>query len=252
MGTAYLLEAVRRTKPVKVVINVTSDKCYENKDWIWGYRECEPLGGYDPYSSSKACSEIITSALRNSFFPVNQYSQHGVAIASARAGNVIGGGDWAKDRLVPDCIRAWLKGKTVSIRYPRAVRPWQHVLEPLSGYMLLAEKLYEDGPSFSEAWNFGPDEDSAKPVEHVISQLASLWGKGSQYRIERGAHPHEANYLKLDFSKAKTKLGWTPQWNFETALRKTTEWYHCYKKEPRKLRQETLKQIRAYMDCLTC
>jgi CDP-glucose 4,6-dehydratase len=228
MGTVNLFEAVRACKTVKAVINVTTDKCYENKEWIWGYRENEPLGGYDPYSNSKACSELVTSAYRSSFFNPRDHATHGVGVASARAGNVIGGGDWATDRLIPDCIRAILEKKKVIIRNPEAIRPWQHVLEPLSGYLALAQKLYEDGPRYSEAWNFGPDDSDAKPVEWLVRQLCSKWENNASYTIDQGKHLHEAHYLKLDCSKAETELGWHPQWDLEKALNSIIEWTKVY------------------------
>ena len=228
MGTVYLFEAVRTCKTVKAVINVTTDKCYENKEWLWGYRENEPLGGYDPYSNSKACSELVTSAYRSSYFNPRDHATHGVGVASARAGNVIGGGDWATDRLIPDCIRAILINEKVLIRNPAAIRPWQHVLEPLSGYLMLAQKVYEDGLRYSGAWNFGPDDSDAKPVEWLVSQLCSKWGNNASYAIARGNHPHEAHYLKLDCSKVKTELGWHPRWGLEKALNSIVDWTKVY------------------------
>jgi len=246
MGTVNILEAARNCKSIKAIINVTTDKCYENKEWVWGYRENEPLGGYDPYSSSKACSELVTSAYRNSYFNPGTYRQHGVAIASARAGNVIGGGDWATDRLVPDMIRAIMSGKPVLIRNPHALRPWQHVLEPLSGYLMLARKLYEDGGSFSEAWNFGPDDSDAKPVEWLVKMLCDKWGNGASYELDGQEHPHEAHYLKLDCSKSKTRLDWRPQWGLEKTIDGIIEWTWAYlgKKD---VREVCLDQIREYM-----
>lgn len=247
MGTVHLFEAIRRTKGVKAVVNVTTDKCYENKEWLWGYRETEPLGGHDPYSSSKACSEQVTGAFRKSFFPPEKYSKHGVAVASARAGNVIGGGDWAKDRLIPDCFSAWLKGQKVKIRYPKAIRPWQHVLESLSGYLLLAEKLYTNGESFAEAWNFGPNENDTASVEEAIKELAGFWAGKALWEIDGDDHPHEAGYLKLDSTKARTRLGWKPNWDLRTALMKTAQWYQAYQSQPGKTREKTLQQINEYM-----
>lgn len=185
MGTVHVLEAVRKCKSVRAVINVTTDKCYENKEWVWGYRENELLGGYDPYSNSKACSELVTSAYRSSFFNPRDYKSHGVAIATARAGNVIGGGDWAPGRLVPDCVRALLKGEKIIIRNPGAIRPWQHVLEPLNGYLLLAQRLYEEGPRYAEAWNFGPCDDDVKSVQWIVERLCSKWGNNVSYAIEK-------------------------------------------------------------------
>jgi CDP-glucose 4,6-dehydratase len=245
MGTAHLLEAVRTTGGVKVVVNVTSDKCYENREWIWGYRENEALGGHDPYSSSKGCAELVTAAYRNAFFPPADYQRHGVTVASARAGNVIGGGDWAEDRLVPDFIRAVTRGDLMTVRNPSAVRPWQHVLEPLHGYLLLAEKLWNDGPRYGEAWNFGPEDDSAKSVETVVKSLAAAWGAEMPWRTETSAvQPHEANYLKLDCSKAKAKLGWRPHWKLETALEATVQWYKAHR-AGQDMKRFTLEQVRS-------
>jgi CDP-glucose 4,6-dehydratase len=183
------------------------------------------MGGYDPYSNSKGCSELVTAAYRSSYFNPKDYQVHGVALASARAGNVTGGGDWAEDRLIPDFIRAVSKGEEVKIRSPYAIRPWQHVLEPLSGYLMLAERLYADGPKFAEAWNFGPDDEDAKNVEWIAGRFCELWGKGFTYSIDKNPQPHEASYLKLDCSKAKAELGWYPRWNIEKALKSTVEWY---------------------------
>ena len=228
MGTVNLLEAIRQTPGIKAVVNVTTDKCYENREWHWGYRENEPLGGYDPYSNSKGCSELVTAAYRNSFFNLKEYQNHSVAVATARAGNVIGGGDWAEDRLIPDFIRAITKGEEVKVRSPYAIRPWQHVLEPLSGYLMLAERLYTDGPKFAEAWNFGPDDANAKSVEWIAGRFSELWGKGFTYWIDKNPQPHEAAYLKLDCSKAKAELGWYPKWSIEKALEATVEWYKCW------------------------
>lgn len=245
MGTVNLFEAVRTCKTVKALINVTTDKCYENREWIWGYRENEPLGGYDPYSNSKACSELVTAAYRNSFFNPQDYPKHGVGIASARAGNVIGGGDWAIDRLIPDSVRAILKGEQIVIRNPHAIRPWQHVMEPLSGYLILAQKLFEDGAQFSEAWNFGPDDSDAKPVEWLVKSFCSMWGKEATYTICSGDHPHEAHHLKLDCSKAKSKLGWHPRWNLEKAIHSIVEWTRSYQ-DKRDVKELCLKQIEEY------
>jgi CDP-glucose 4,6-dehydratase len=228
MGTVNLFEAVRECGTVRAVINVTTDKCYENKDWAWGYRENDPLGGYDPYSNSKACSELVTSSYRSSYFNPKDHAAHGVGIASARAGNVIGGGDWATDRLVPDCVRAILKNEKVIIRNPQAIRPWQHVLEPLAGYLMLSQKLYEDGPRYSEAWNFGPDDSDAKPVEWLVKELCAKWGNNASYIMDKGKHPHEAHYLKLDCSKAKTMLGWRPLWDLEQTIAGIIEWTKTY------------------------
>lgn len=247
LGTVNILEAVRHASDVKAVINVTSDKCYENREWYWGYRENEPMGGYDPYSNSKGCSELITAAYRHSFFNVIDYSRHGVAIASARAGNVIGGGDWAVDRLIPDFIRAILKREDVKIRSPYAIRPWQHVLEPLTGYIMMAEKLCSDGPEFAEPWNFGPDDTDASNVEYIANRFNELWGGSFSYSIDCEPQPHEASYLKLDCSKAKLRLGWQPVWNLDKALKYTVEWYKAWigKEDMRKVSDI---QISEYLD----
>jgi len=245
MGTVNLLEGVRACKGVRAVINITTDKCYENREWVWGYRENEPLGGYDPYSSSKACSEMVTAAYRASFFHPRDHASHGVSVASARAGNVIGGGDWADDRLVPDCIRSILKGEPIRIRNPQAIRPWQHVLEPLHGYLLLAKRLCEDGPAFGEAWNFGPRDTDAQPVEWVVRRLCSLWGPPASYGIESGDHPHEARSLKLDHSKAGDRLGWAPHWDLEQAIARVVDWTLAYR-AGESMREVCLHQIREY------
>ncbi|MBN1532974.1 MAG: CDP-glucose 4,6-dehydratase, partial [Spirochaetes bacterium] len=229
MGIVHLLESVRRYRKARAVVNVTTDKCYENREWCWGYRENDALNGFDPYSNSKSCAELVTASYRNSFFNPATYGSHGVALASARAGNVIGGGDWAQDRLIPDCVNALLKGEEIRIRSPYAVRPWQHVLESLSGYMLLAQRLYTDGSDFAEGWNFGPDDSDAKPVEWIVKWLCDRWGAGASYAIDVGAHPHEANYLKLDCSKARMKLGWRPRWNIVQALERVVEWALVYR-----------------------
>ena len=242
MGTVNLLEAVRQCRSVKAVVNVTTDKCYENREWHWGYRENEPMGGYDPYSSSKACSELVTAAYRNSYFNPAAYANHGVALASARAGNVIGGGDWAQDRLICDCVCALLVGKKILLRNPAAIRPWQHVLEPLSGYLRLAQKLWEGGSHFAEAWNFGPYDDDAQPVEWVVQRLCRKWGKGASYAVAEGRHPHEAHYLKLDCSKANALLGWRPRWKLEKALDSIIDWTLAYQ-AGEDMREVTLRQI---------
>jgi len=224
MGTVHVLEAARHSGSVKAIVNVTTDKCYENKEWIWGYREDEPMGGYDPYSNSKGCSELVTSAYRRSFF-----KSSGIALASARAGNVIGGGDWAVDRLIPDILAAFEKKQPVIIRNPHATRPWQHVLEPLSGYLTLAQNLYgESGQQYAEGWNFGPHDDDARPVQWIVEHLVNSWGDGASWQLDGGDHPHEANYLKLDISKAKARLGWTPSWNLGVALENITTWHHAW------------------------
>jgi CDP-glucose 4,6-dehydratase len=245
MGTVHLLEAIRQCRKVKAVVNVTTDKCYENREWHWGYRENEAMGGYDPYSSSKGCSELVTAAYRNSFFNPADHAAHGVALATARAGNVIGGGDWANDRLICDCVRALLQGEDILIRNPHSIRPWQHVLEPLSGYLLLAQKLYEVGVDYAQGWNFGPNDSDAKPVEWIVQQLCKSWGQGASYRLDQGDHPHEATYLKLDCSKAKTQLGWKPHWNLQQALGSIVEWTQGYQ-HGADLKALCLQQIAAY------
>lgn len=245
MGTVNLLEAVRGTGGVKVVVNVTTDKCYENREWVWGYRENEAMGGYDPYSSSKGCAELVTAAYRNSYFHPDKYKEHGVAIASGRAGNVIGGGDWADDRLIPDIMRAITAGKPVNIRNPHAIRPWQHVLEPLSGYLRLAQKLYEEGASYAEGWNFGPNDEDAKHVQWIAEKLTNVWGEGASWALDGGEHPHEAHYLKLDCSKAKNRLDWHPRWHLEDALGAIIDWHRAYR-DGKDMREVTLQQINAY------
>jgi CDP-glucose 4,6-dehydratase len=225
MGTANLLEAARSCPSVRSIVMITTDKCYDNKEWPWGYRENESLGGYDPYSSSKACSEIVAAAYRNSFFNPKDYGKkHQVAVATARAGNVIGGGDWAKDRLVPDIVKSIAEGRKVLIRSPYAIRPWQHVLEPLSGYLLLAQRLYEKGCEFAEAWNFGPYDSDAKPVQWIVERLCSSWPGAKGYEIDKDPQPHEATYLKLDCSKARARLDWQPNWELQETLQRIVDW----------------------------
>jgi CDP-glucose 4,6-dehydratase len=225
MGTVTVLDAVRRAPGVRAVVNVTTDKCYQNNEWAWGYRESDRLGGFDPYSNSKACSELATDSFRNSFFPAERHAEHGVAVATARAGNVIGGGDWAADRLVPDIMRAWTGGAEVVIRNPHAVRPWQHVLEPLSGYLSLAERLVVDGPAFAESFNFGPAEDDARPVGAVVETMQRAWGSGAAWRLDDQPQPHEATWLRLDCAKARQRLGWRPRWTLDAGLSATVAWY---------------------------
>ena len=223
MGTVHLLEAVRAARGVRAVVSVTTDKVYENREWHWGYREDEPLGGLDPYASSKACAELVTASYRASFF-----AEAGVAVASARAGNVIGGGDWAEDRLVPDFFRATDKALALEVRHAGATRPWQHVLEPLGGYLLLAERLASGDPSFAQAWNFGPADDDAVPVRDLLDRLAHRV-PGAQWRETSPGGVHEANYLKLDSSKARAALGWRPRWTLDGALDKTVEWHQAWR-----------------------
>jgi CDP-glucose 4,6-dehydratase len=246
MGTVNLLEAVRKVDNVKAVINVTSDKCYENREWLWGYRENDPMGGYDPYSSSKGCAELVTSTYLNSYFNSDDYNTHGKGLASARAGNVIGGGDFADDRLVPDMMRAFGYGKTLHIRYPKAIRPWQHVLEPLSGYLILAKNLYEKGASYSGAWNFGPDENACLKVEEVVGEIIKLWGDKAAWTTNKKFHPHEAGLLRLDCSKARYRLGWKPKLDIRMALKWTVDWYKAFYNGSKNLREITEQQIKEY------
>jgi CDP-glucose 4,6-dehydratase len=224
MGTVHLLEAVRQCASVRAVVNVTTDKCYENREWLWPYRENEAMGGYDPYSSSKGCAELVTAAYRNSYFNAKSHAQHQLALASARAGNVIGGGDWAEDRLVPDILGAFSRGEPVMIRNPHAVRPWQHVLEPLRGYLTLAERLFIEGGSYAEAFNFGPRESDAQPVEWIVRQLAAKWGDTADWRLDGAHHPHEASLLRLDVSKAAHRLAWRPILSLDAGLQLTVDW----------------------------
>lgn len=242
MGTVNLLEAVRRTPGVRAVVNVTSDKCYQNLETGQAYREDDPMGGRDPYSSSKGCAELVTTAYRASFFA----NSDAPALASARAGNVIGGGDWAADRIVPDMVRAAAARKPVLVRNPHAVRPWQHVLEPLCGYLQLAERLCAAPREFAEGWNFGSNEEDAVSVETIVSSVARLWGPPAGWTADKGSHPHEAHFLKLDSTKARTRLGWRPRLRLQTALKWTVEWY---KKQAQgaDARQLTLAQIERYM-----
>ncbi|MCK4448651.1 MAG: CDP-glucose 4,6-dehydratase [Candidatus Marinimicrobia bacterium] len=227
-GTVNVFECCRLTNYVKVIINVTSDKCYENKEWIWGYRENDPMGGYDPYSSSKGCSELITAAYLKSFFNPKNYNEHGKSISSVRAGNVIGGGDWQKDRLIPDCIRTLENNEVIKLRNPYSTRPWQHVLEPLSGYLLLASKMYQEPGKFYGAWNFGPNYDSIISVREIVCMLVEKWGNGKWLDISDESEPHEANLLSLDVSKARNILNWQPEWNIQKCIDKTVEWYKNY------------------------
>jgi CDP-glucose 4,6-dehydratase len=253
LGTVNFFEAIRRLlstnnkRSNRAVINVTTDKCYENQEWYWGYREGDALGGFDPYSNSKACSELVTSAYRNSYFNDADYRKHGVAIASARAGNVIGGGDWAKDRLIPDCIRSLLDNKSITIRNPHSIRPWQHVLEPLGGYLLLAQKLYENGPEYATAWNFGPKDSDVATVEMIVKELCKLWGRDANYSVDHSSQPYEANYLKLDCSKAKVELNWEPRWNINKTIEKIIEWNTSYQKHESIL-ETCISQIKEYQN----
>ena len=240
MGTANVLDAARKTKSLRAVINVTSDKCYDNKEWIWGYRESEPMGGHDPYSASKGCAELVTASYIKSFF-----SEGDTAVASVRAGNVIGGGDFAKDRLIPDMVRAFSTGETVRIRSPHATRPWQHVLEPLHGYLILAKKLFEKGHSFEGGWNFGPSDESTRTVGEVVTTFRGKWGEDARHELDQSNHPHEANLLKLDCSKAKQFLNWQPKSSFSIALDWTISWYKGWS-EGRDCTKMTLDQIKEF------
>lgn len=245
MGMVNILEATRQTGAVRVVLGVTSDKCYENQEWVWGYRENDSMGGYDPYSNSKGCAELVASAYRNSYFNPAAFSKHNTAVATARAGNVIGGGDWANDRLIPDIIRALISGNPAIIRNPDAIRPWQHVMGPLHGYLLLAEKLWTEGAAYCEAWNFGPEDADAQPVSRIADQLTTMWSNGATWTCSGGDHPHEAHYLKLDISKARLRLGWKPLWGLELALQSIVEWYQAYQAH-QDMRSVTLAQINSF------
>jgi CDP-glucose 4,6-dehydratase len=240
MGVVHVLEAARVCKSVKVVLNVTTDKCYDNRDWIWGYRETDALGGRDPYSNSKACAELVTAAYRASFFG------EGVAIATARAGNVVGGGDFAADRILPDAVRAFTEGRPLDVRFPKAVRPWQHVLEPLSGYLMLAEQAFRHGADFAEGWNFGPGGDSEQDVEALLTRFIEAWGQGARWTPDRCAHKHEANLLRLDTTKAREKLGWRPLLDFNEMVDWTARWYRAHARGA-DMRALTYDQIDAYL-----
>lgn len=241
IGTVNLLESCRKTKQVKAIINITSDKCYKNKEWFWGYKETDPMGGDDPYSASKGCSELAANAYRNSFFNPNEYGKsHSTLLASVRAGNVIGGGDWAKDRLIPDIMKAARKNEEVIIRSPRAIRPWQHVLEPLSGYLQLGWKLLEGRKEFADDWNFGPKDDSSISVKEIIEHSKKYWNK-INYKVEENPNnPHEANLLKLDSSKARLKLRWKNIWDGHKTFEKTINWYKNYYENKRTLSEKDL------------
>ena len=243
MGTVHVLEAVRRMSGVRAVVVVTSDKCYDNREWVWGYRESEPMGGRDPYSNSKGCAELVVAAYRSSYFSTTDSA----AVASARAGNVIGGGDWAADRIVPDIVRAAISGAPVRIRNPNATRPWQHVLEPLSGYLQLAEALCNAPAEYAEGWNFGPADEDAVPVGQIVSTVSRLWGPAARWVADKGPHPHEAHFLKLDSSKARSRLGWRPRLGLASALEWTVEWYKT-QAQGGDARALTLAQIERYMD----
>ncbi|WML39505.1 CDP-glucose 4,6-dehydratase [Neobacillus sp. OS1-2] len=250
MGTVHLFEAIRlavqKGSNIKAVVNVTTDKCYDNKEWVWGYRETDSLGGKDPYSASKACSELVTNSYRESFFPPSKIAEHGVAVASARAGNVIGGGDWSTERLIPQCLDSLLTNKPIFLRRPNAIRPWQHVLEPLSGYLLVAEKLYEQGELFAQPWNFGPDFDDCQPVGLVVDRVKNLWG--GKLQVEKYQQPlyQESDLLMLDCAKSKSLLGWQPVWRLDRALEKIVEWHKAHEKNDNIL-TISIQQIEQFM-----
>ncbi len=246
MGTVKVLEAARSCPNLKAIVSVTTDKCYENKEWVWGYREDEPMGGFDPYSSSKGCAELVTSAYRRSFM-----QEKGVGLASARAGNVIGGGDWSADRLIPDILHAFEKGDDVVIRNPKSTRPWQHVLEPLSGYLVLAQKLYDNPQAYAEGWNFGPHDDDAKPVDWILNHMVTKWGSGADWKLDEGDHPHEAGYLKLDISKAKSRLQWQPTWHLEDTLERIVQWHQAWLNQEN-MQAVCLNEIQDYMSDRKC
>jgi CDP-glucose 4,6-dehydratase len=245
MGTAHLLQAVREVSGIRAVVCVTTDKCYENREWVWPYRETDPLGGYDPYSSSKACAELVAAAFRSSYFASSALQDQRVGLATARAGNVIGGGDWSEDRLVPDLIRGFLSGEPVRIRRPQAIRPWQHVLEPLRGYLQLAERLLAGDTEFAAGFNFGPREDDAWSVERIATKLAGRWGGGARWISDPDPGVHEAAYLRLDSSKARTRLQWHPRLTIEPALEWTAEWYGAFARGA-DMQAFTMQQIAAY------
>ncbi|WP_046483519.1 CDP-glucose 4,6-dehydratase [Pseudomonas veronii] len=246
MGTVHVLEAARQCPNLRAIVNVTTDKCYENREWEWGYREDEPMGGHDPYSNSKGCMELVTSAYRNSFFGKEQP----VALASARAGNVIGGGDWAEDRLIPDILAAFEKLQPVIVRNPQATRPWQHVLEPLSGYLVLAENLWARGQDVAQGWNFGPKDEDARPVDWILDHMVNTWGEGASWALDQNPQPHEARYLKLDVSKARTHLHWSPTWSLETTLAYIVNWHRAWLKG-HDVHALCLAEINAYMAAMS-
>lgn len=243
MGTVNVLESARSCINLKAIVSVTTDKCYENKEWEWGYRENEPMGGHDPYSSSKGCAELVTAAYRNSFFN----SADSAFVASARAGNVIGGGDWAEDRLIPDILKAFEKNEPVIIRNPLSTRPWQHVLEPLAGYLVLAQALFEKGNDFAEGWNFGPSDDDCQPVSWILDKMVSSWGKGAKWKLDAQNNPHEANFLKLDCSKAKKKLKWQPKWGLEYTTGLIIDWHQKWISS-QNMQKHCLKEIEEYLN----
>jgi CDP-glucose 4,6-dehydratase len=246
MGTLNLLEAIRQVGGVRACVLVTTDKVYANQEWLWPYRENEPLGGHDPYSSSKACCELLAQSYGASFFAAERYDEHGLALATARAGNVLGGGDFAPERLIPDVFKAWSANEPVTLRYPQAVRPWQHALGPLAGYLLLAERLYEQGPAYSGAWNFGPGDADMCTVGEVVERLASRWPQAPGLRIE-ASDMHEAGLLRLDSSRAQQLLGWRPCWSLQQCLEHTLDWHLAWK-NGEDMRAVTLNQLNLYKE----
>jgi CDP-glucose 4,6-dehydratase len=245
MGTVHLFEALRQLKRPCAIVNVTSDKCYENREWVWGYRENEPMGGHDPYSNSKGCAELVTSSFRDSYFRPESIKQHGIALGSARAGNAIGGGDWTSNQLIPDLMRSFADGKACLIRSPSSIRPWQFVLEPLRGYLMLAERLVEDPSRFASGWNFGPADGDAQPVSQIADTLVGLWGPPAAWTHDAAVHPPEAHFLKLDASKSKNGLGWHPVLPLEQALQWIVDWYRGFHSGA-DIRRLTLQQIERY------
>ena len=241
IGTVNVLEAARSCPNLKAIVSVTTDKCYENNEWDWGYRENEPMGGHDPYSSSKGCAELVTSAYRRSFFN----SEDTASLASARAGNVIGGGDWADDRLIPDILKAFEKSESVVIRNPISTRPWQHVLEPLSGYLVLAQELFENGKEYAEGWNFGPKDEDCQPVNWILDKMVSNWGEGASWELDKNNNPHEAGFLKLDCSKAANRLKWQPKWSLQQTLKLIIEWHQVYVNKG-DVKEQCLTEIKKY------
>lgn len=245
MGAVHLLESLRAINTVRATVIVTTDKCYENTERLEGYRESEPMGGHDPYSNSKGCAELVTAAYRQSYFPESKFLEHRHAIASARAGNVIGGGDWSEDRLIPDAIKAFENHRILSVRNPLATRPWQHVLEPLSGYLVLAQALYQNGQQYMGAWNFGPRDEDAKSVKEVVDLLISKWGSAAVWEQDAGSYPHEANSLKLNISKAYEQLGWSPKWSLDIAIDHIASWQRAYQNK-QDMKAISLSHIQTY------
>ena len=245
MGTANVLEACRKIDSIKAIVNVTTDKCYENKEWEWPYRENEPMGGHDPYSSSKGCSELLSKSYSRSFFIDNKKF-----LATARAGNVIGGGDWSDDRLIPDALKAFQEKQKVEIRNPLSTRPWQHVLEPISGYLFLAEKLFNHGNEYTGAWNFGPNESGIATVQDVIEKLCNKWGNDASWALDKDAQPHEAKNLMLDISKARIRLGWKPLWDLDKAIDEIIDWHKCWLDDSNQIKEMCIQQISSYEDLM--